>query len=172
MITPQKKRMGLLSLLIVGTLLTAGGGAMAWFFGHDTTLHAQRDQNQCRMEQVNMFGQRHTVKEFPLTTLQAAEVAHRRSTRSKNKGSRNTYQVQLRTNDGVYAFSRVWTSDAEGHQQRAKQINDFLASRENTLEVTQSGKIVRLIGYGVTALGLLLLIGFVRRLIRRLLLGA
>ncbi|MFM2170201.1 MAG: hypothetical protein RI957_430 [Verrucomicrobiota bacterium] len=166
MITRNNKRMGFLSLLIIGMVFTCAGSAMAWFLGRDTTLHCQRDVNHCRIEQVNLFGQTKTIKEFPLSILKSAEVENRRKSSSRKNRSSTTYQVQLHTHDGIIPLNQVWTSNSADHQQRARQINKFLSSRENILHITQPGKTIRCIGYGIGAIGLLMLLGALWRILR------
>ncbi len=165
----RRRKAGMLTLLIMGLVFTVAGGCVSWFLGGDTFLTCQRSADLCVLEKSNLLGQREVVQSFPLSQLKSAEVTEKRSTRKRGKKGSTTYKVTLNTSDGTIPFSGVSSSDHSQHQQNADAINAYLASKEESLSVVQSGKIVRLIGYAFFGVGLLMLLGASWRIFKALL---
>ena len=157
-------------MLFAGLIFSASGGAIAWLFGNDVTLYCARDQNLCRIESGNLLGDTSVIEEFPLDSLRSATVANK-SSRSRKSGSKTTYQVQLQTDQGVYTFSSIWTSDHEKHKKSAETINRFLKSKDNALQVTESGQTMRYFGFAFAGAGLLTLFGAIWRIVKQSLLS-
>ena len=152
----RRRKAGVFSLLIMGLIFTVAGGGVSWFLGSDITLTCQRSTDTCVLESTGWTGEKKEVQRFPLSQVKSAEVESKEGTRSGNKKKKPTYQVVLRTDDGTIPFSNVWSSDREDHEERAKAINTYLASKDETLSVVQSGKTIRLIGYLFFGVGLLM----------------
>lgn len=169
-IVPRKKA-GTFTLLIMGLFFSVGGAFMSFFLGSDITFTCQRSTDSCVLESTGWAGEKKEIRRFPLSQVKSAVVESKERTRSgKNNRSKPTYQVLFRTTDGDIPFSNVWTSNHEGRAADATAINRYLASSEESLVVVQSGKIVRLIGYLFFGIGLLMLMGGVRGILKTFLL--
>lgn len=129
---------------------------MVWFFGSDVTMTCQRSADTCVLEKTTTFGSTQVVSSFPLSRLKSARVETQQSKSSKKKNKKKTtHRVILITDDGEIPFSSVRSSDHSEHQQRADAINSFLKSSKEHFSITQSGEIVRWIGYLFSLIGIL-----------------
>ena len=153
----RRRKAGVFTLLIMGFILAVAGGSVSWFLGSDITLTGQRSTDTCVIEATGITGEKKEVNRFPLSRVKSAEVESKEgSKRSGGNKKKPTYQVVLRTDDGTIPFSNVWTSDRAAHEERARAINAYLASKDESLSVVQSGKTIRLIGYLFFGVGLLM----------------
>lgn len=154
----RRRKAGVFTLLIMGLIFAIAGGAMSWFFGSDITLTCQRSTDTCVLEATGWSGEKKEVNRFPLSRVKSAEVDGKEGSRSGSSGKKRkpTYRVVLQTDDGTIPFSNVWTSDQEAHEERARAINAYLASKDESLSLVQSGKTIRLIGYLFLGVGLLM----------------
>lgn len=160
----QRKKTGFFSLLFLGLIFTATGGAIVHFFGHDIYLTASREAAQCEITRVGLLGQTEVVESFPLESLLGASVQE-----SRDSDGDTTYKVIIDTDQGTIPLSGYSSSGRKQHQENANRINAFVNGQTPELSVKQSGMLIRVIGIVFAGVGILMLFSFVGVLIKLIL---
>ena len=159
----RKRKGGPFTALVLGVIFTAAGGLIMHFLGKDVHLACDRGTQTCVVEEANMWGDKKVVHTFPLETLKGARVAE-----SRDSEGDTTYRLMLLTTGGEVPFTSYTSSGRSGHQDRADAVNRFVESGEPTLDVVQSGRLIRIAGLFFAGVGVLLLIGFAFTMIKLL----
>ncbi|OGI02706.1 MAG: hypothetical protein A2Y25_11185 [Candidatus Melainabacteria bacterium GWF2_37_15] len=148
-------------LFVMGLIFAGAGLALVYYFGQDIKLNCARSLNQCVIEKTSAFGDEEIEEFFKLSSLAGAQVIEK-----KDSEGDYTYEVLLITDQGRVPMSDFSSVDHNLHKMNAEKINNYVRSLEESLEIKQSGKLIRIIGFVFAGIGGLMLLGFLLGLLR------
>lgn len=155
------KQGGPIVLFLMGLIFAAAGLAVVYYLGHDTELNCRRTVNRCVIEKTNVFGDTEVEETIRLGSLAGAEVIEKR-----DSDGDYTYKVMLITDEGRIPLSSVSTSDRKSHRENAQKINNYVNSFNETLELVESGKWIRIFGFVFAGIGGLMFLGSLAGLLK------
>jgi len=150
----RNKQLGAFGLFLMGVIFTAVGLSVVYFFGNDIELNCNRTVNRCVIEKTNVFGETEVQETIRLSSLAGAEVIEKR-----DSDGDYTYKVVLITDEGRIPLSGISSSDRSAHSKNAREINNYVNSYDEELEVEQSGTFIRIFGFVFAGIGGLMLLG-------------
>ena len=151
--------------LIFGLVLSVSGVSIIIWLGERATLECYRltaNQVTCTLKQSTL---RNTItRSLEKNQLQGAEVV-----RHRDSDGDSVYRLELLTDSGRIPLTQLKSSDRRGKRRKAEIINGFLSNPEQqTLKIVQDDRwFALLLGGGLTAAGLRLLIGALEALSRQ-----
>ena len=154
-------------LFVMGLIFAGAGLAVVYYFGHDIEMNCIRSINQCVIQKTSAFGNEEIEESFKLSSLAGAQVIEKRD----SKGD-YAYKVLLITDQGRIPMSDFSSNDHNLHKMNAEKINDYMRSLEESLEIKQSGKLIRIFGFVFAGIGGLILLGSLLGLLKFIILLA
>ena len=93
----------------------------------------KRSENICEFQGRHIWELSYvTKKKVPLSDVIGSYL-----TAEVNDG-KYTYQLMIETRDGNQRLGAIYSADGSVHEQRARQINDYLVSQDETLDIRES----------------------------------
>lgn len=151
---------------LVGGIIFAGAGlALVYFMGSDYTLVCNRIDDTCVVQLDNVFRGEETVITLNLSDLEKAELRESRDGKGKS-----VYQVMLITPQLAVPLGDVPSNQFSTSNKLVTEINGYLnAPSDGEFRVKQSELFLRMIGFAFAAVGGLVLLGSLGRLLKLLL---
>jgi hypothetical protein len=145
-----KRKLGPVGEFFLAIVFIAAGLAVVYFMSSDTSLICNRAENQCILQEENIFRGRQITATMNLNDFLGAEVEE-----GKDSKGNPIYHVMLATHQIRLPFA---TGKYASCNKTAATINRYLHGTENDLSLTESGTLVMLLGFlfvGVCAFVLL-----------------
>lgn len=147
-------KLGAFGLFIIGVAFIGMGLAIVYYLGKDINLTCNRSTDKCIIAETNIFNETEIIEELQLKKIAGAEVIQKR-----DSDGDYTYKVMLITNQGRIPLSNMSTNDHSSHRKTAVEINNFVNSKMEKLEILQSGNLAKIIGFVFAGIGVLMFLG-------------
>lgn len=166
MVTFTRKRpLGFWGQLVFGLIFFGVGGTFLVFVAADYSLVCNRSEDLCSLHKKRLFRERETIAQFAVQELQGAEIQESRDSKGKSH-----YQVMLVTANLRIPYTEGMNLSYGTCAKNSAEINTYLKSKTQQLNLTQSGLLLKLFGLLFAAIGayviLQAMLGLVRRVVR------
>ncbi len=159
-----KRKMGPVGEFIFAIVFLVAGCGVIYLMGSDFTLVCHRDRNACTIEETNPFKDKEVITTLQLSDIQKAEVAEWRDSKGKS-----SYRPVLLVDGTRVPLSDVYNGSYSACSKTANKINAYLQSKEADFSFTQSGKAPAIIGIIFAAVGALLILRFLWKVLKLML---
>lgn len=148
----QKSSQNNTPLLVFGIVFALVGLGVTYYFALDTSFVCNRANNLCSIQETNIFGVKKERIQMNIANLQSARADEASSGRNSRP-----YNVILQTSSGDVRLLGVYKlTSAEGNW-IANQINTFINSQQDKIEINDSGKSTKFWGLFYAAIGFVLI---------------
>jgi hypothetical protein len=156
-----KKKLGPLGQFFLASVFLVAGLAVVYFMGSDTTLICNRAENQCVLQEENIFRGTQITATMNLSDFKGAEIEE-----GKDSKGNPIYHVMLATDQIRVPFA---TGKYASCNKTALKINQYLHSAENNLSLTESGTVVMILGFFFAGVGAFVLLQSLAKLFKLML---